>query len=208
MPAAAAAFAIVTRGLWSCDSQNAKRATAPSPSASAAASSSQSTPSAVATGAAAPFDAPDWDAVRLVDEIPLCVFSDHEARGNALFSKDVHRQKLNAGAKVVFGTFAPDCMAEACDAIPTETCWVDSEGPDTVVVHSLLSFRHKHGATCTADCRPIIAGCETPSALAPGKYTVKYGSHTFSLRVPSVVNTPCFDGSARAREGLTGRGKG
>jgi hypothetical protein len=195
---AAAASVGIACGLWSCDSQNAKRVSvAAAPSLSAAASSSQSTPSAATTGAHAPFDAPEWDAVKLVDEIPLCVFSDHEARGDALSSKDVHRQKLSAGAKVVFGTFTPGCMAEACDAIPTETCWVDSEGPETLVVHSLLSFRHKHGSVCTDECRPIVAGCESPAPLAPGKYTVKYGSRSFSLRVPSVVSSPCFDLRAR-----------
>ncbi len=127
-----------------------------------------------------------------MDEIPLCVFSDHDERGNALFLKDVHRQKLSAGAKVVFGTFAPGCVAEACDAIPTEMCWVDGEAPRTLVVHSLLSLRHKQGSACSSECRPIVAGCESPP-LAAGKYTVKYGTRSFELRVPSVVGSPCFD---------------
>jgi hypothetical protein len=184
--------AAVACGLWSCDSQDARRANVdparPTPSAAPVA------PEQSAPGASAPpFDGPGWDAVKLVDDIPLCVFSDHGERGDALFLKDVRRQKLNAGAKVVFGTFAPGCVAEECDAIPTETCSVDAETPQTLVVHSLLSFRHKHGSVCSGDCRPIVAGCESPAPLAPGKYTVKYGARTFSVRVPSVVSSPCFD---------------
>jgi hypothetical protein len=186
---AAAAIAVAC-GLCSCDRHDSRRATVDPPPATSvsAPAPSVATPSV----AARPFDGPDWDAVRLVDEIPLCVFSDHDERGNAPFLKDVHRQKLAAGAKVVFGTFAPGCVAEECDAIPTETCWVDSEGPRTLVVHSLLSFRHRHGSTCNTDCRPIVAGCES-AALAAGKYTVKYGSRSFELRVPGVVSSPCFD---------------
>lgn len=175
-------------GLWSCDSPDAKRATlAPAPSAPTVASSERSAPSA----AARPFDGPGWETVRLVDEIPLCLFSSHDERGNALFLKDVHPQRIGAGAKVVFGTFAPGCVAEECDAIPTETCWVDNETPQTLVVHSLLSLRHKRSSACSSDCRPIVAGCESPSALAPGKYTVKYGSRHFTLHVPGIVPSPC-----------------
>ncbi|MEY4579439.1 MAG: hypothetical protein RL701_4142 [Pseudomonadota bacterium] len=143
--------------------------------------------------AAAPAErAQGWDKIRIEDTSPLCVFSDHDARDAAPFVKDVVTQKLRANARVVFGTFARACIAEACDAIPTLQCWVDSEEPSTLVVHSRLSYEHKQGTTCTEDCHPVVAGCETP-ALKAGKYTIKYGTQTFSLKVPSVLRAPCFE---------------
>jgi hypothetical protein len=135
---------------------------------------------------------PEWEHVTIEDEVPLCVFADHLQRGDALFLEDVHRQTLHADSSVVFGTFAPGCQNEACDALPTHSCWVDATEPSTLVVHSSLSFKHKLGAVCTKDCRPVVAGCETP-VLKAGKYTVKYGTRIFSLRVPSVMSKPCFE---------------
>jgi hypothetical protein len=134
-----------------------------------------------------------WDKVKLEDDVPLCVFADPDQRAEARFLKDVGKQTLRAKTKVTFGAFPPGCMNEACDAIPSLQCWVDDpgEGSDTLVVHSFLSFDHKPGSICTTDCRPVMAGCDTP-VLAPGNYTVKYGRRTFTLRIPSVLRTPCF----------------
>jgi hypothetical protein len=142
--------------------------------------------------AAAADDATNWDKVKLEDEAPLCVFASHEERNDALFLQDVHEQTLRANSTVVFGTFPPGCQNEACDAAPTHQCWVDTEAANTLVVHSRLSFAHKRGSTCTKDCRPVIAGCET-GVLKAGKYTVKYGRRTFSVRVPGVLVAPCFE---------------
>ena len=134
-----------------------------------------------------------WDKFRLIDEVPLCIFASHDTRGDADFLKDVHKQKLRANSSVVFGAFARGCVSEACDAVPTLECRVEAgEEPRTLVVHSRYSYEHKQGTVCTADCRSITAGCET-QALAPGTYTVKYGTHTFRLRIPSVLRDPCFD---------------
>jgi hypothetical protein len=145
----------------------------------------------MASAAAAPSDGANWDSVKLEDEVPLCVFAGHVERGEAPFLRDVRPQTLRANARVVFGTFAPGCENEACDSPPTHQCWVESEEPNTLVVHSRLSFEHKRGTVCTTDCRPVAAGCET-EVLKRGKYTVKYGARSFSLRVPSVLGSPCF----------------
>jgi hypothetical protein len=172
-----------------CDSRDRTEAIHPSLAAAVASASTGSAGVSVQSASSAETT---WDAVRLIDEIPLCVFASYDERGNALSMKDVRPQTLAARSKIVFGTFAPGCMAEACDEIPTEMCTVDAGERGTLVVHSLLSFRHKHGAVCTEDCRPIVAGCET-DVLDAGTYTVKYGGHTFTLRVPSTIKKPCFE---------------
>jgi hypothetical protein len=155
-------------------------------------SPTQGVVSAAAPAASVSSDgATEWDKVKLEDEVPLCVFANHGERGKALFLQDVRQQTLRANSRVVFGTFPPGCQNEACDAAPTLQCWVDSEEPNTLVVHSRLSFEHKRDAVCIKDCRPVVAGCET-EVLKAGKYTVKYGGRVFGLRVPSVMRVPCF----------------
>lgn len=132
-----------------------------------------------------------WDKLRFEDEVPLCVFSDHEHRDAADFLKDVRKQTLKANTQIVFGAFAPDCMAEACHAVPTLQCWVEpGTEPNALIVHSRFSYEHKQGSVCTTDCRPITAGCETP-LLKAGTYSVTYGARVFKVRIPSVVSKPC-----------------
>jgi hypothetical protein len=146
-----------------------------------------------APSTASPDGGGEWEQLRLEDDqLPLCVFSDHLARGEALFLQDVHKQTLHAGSSVVFGAFPPGCQNERCDSAPTLQCWVVvGAEPNTIVVHSRLSFGHKRGAVCTKDCRPVVAGCET-DVLKAGKYTVKYGERTFGFSVPSALRDPCF----------------
>jgi hypothetical protein len=157
-------------------------------------------PSAVAPAPPASSDGrATWDKVKLEDDVPLCVFADPDQRDEAHFLKDVRKQTLRAKTKVTFGAFAPGCMSEVCDAIPSLQCWIEDpgkspegdEGPHSLVVHSHFSFEHKPGSVCTTNCRSVTAGCDTP-VLEAGKYTVKYGHRTFTLRVPSVLRTPCF----------------
>lgn len=133
-----------------------------------------------------------WDKLRLEDDVPLCVFADHARRNQADFLSDVRPQRLAADHSVVFGAFAPGCIAEACHAAPTLECWVDpGPEPATLVVHTRFSYEQKQGTACTQDCQPITAGCET-AALKAGTYAVRYGRRSFPLRVPSVARQPCF----------------
>lgn len=149
-------------------------------------------PAAAPAAPAAPvYDGPDWESVKLVDDVPLCVFADYAERGKAPFLKDVRKQTLHANSTLIFGAFAPGCPNEACDAIPTLQCWVTADEPNTLVVHSKLTLKHKRGTACTEDCRSVTAGCETKE-LKAGKYTVQYGARTFSVRLPSVTRSPCF----------------
>jgi hypothetical protein len=133
-------------------------------------------------------------SVKLEDELPLCVFADYSERGKAPTLRDVRKQTLRANSRVVFGTYSPVCLNETCDAVPTQQCWVYSQNADTLVVHSRQTYEHKRGTVCTQDCQPVTAGCET-EVLKAGTYTIKYGTRTYSLRVPSVVRAPCFNGS-------------
>ena len=158
----------------------------PAPSAASAGSAAASAAPAGPAG-----DAPPVDKVRIDDDVPLCVFSDYDERERAMLIENVHKVKVRAGSTVVMGAFAPGCINEACYAIPTLQCWIDSATPDGFVVHSHFSADHKRGTVCTKDCRRVTAGCETP-VLKAGTYTVKYGKRTFSLRVPSVMKDPCF----------------
>jgi hypothetical protein len=183
-------------GLWACTCCERERPSvklAEQDAVSAPDSWTQGVLNATAPVAAAGSSdgATEWDTVKLEDEAPLCVFADHTERGNALFLQDVREQTLGADSRVVFGTFAPGCLNEACDSAPTHQCWVENEKPSTLIVHSRLIFEHRRGTVCTKDCHPVMAGCET-EVLKAGTYTVKYGERTFSLRVPSVMRDPCF----------------
>lgn len=133
----------------------------------------------------------EWDEVRLENESPLCVFANHAALDTIDFARDVKRQTLRAGSSVVFGVFTPGCRSEACDGPPTLHCSVERSEPNTLVVQSRLVYSHKRGTTCTSDCLPVVAGCES-EPLAPGQYTVRYGARSFALRVPSTLRKPCF----------------
>jgi hypothetical protein len=183
-------------GLWACRSGDGKANSVVPVAKPAITTPASRAPitvdAATATSAAASADdASQWDKVKLEDAVPLCVFADHGERAKAPALQDVRKQTLRANSTLVFGTFSPMCLNELCDEIPTQQCWVDTEQPHILVVHSRLSFKHKRGTTCTKDCQSIIAGCET-DALKAGKYTVKYGARTFSLLVPSIVRAPCF----------------
>jgi hypothetical protein len=191
------AVLVAACGLWACNPDGRERTgvwseaqhgvSVPDPPARGAVDD------ATASVPAASFDgAAEWDKVTLEDAVPLCVFADHVERGHALFLPDVGTQTLGADSRVVFGTFAPGCQNEACDAPPTLQCWVDGEAPGTLVVHSRLSSEHKRGSVCTKDCHPVIAGCET-EVLKAGEYTVRYGKRTFGLRIPSVMSDPCLE---------------
>ena len=184
-------------GLWACSSCERERPSAKPAGQDAVSAPDSPTPGAVnaaarVAAAASPDGATEWDKVKLEDEVPLCVFSDHTERGNTLFLQDVREQTLSADSRVVFGTFGIGVPERGMRLRPaTQQCWVDSEEPSTLVVHSRLSFEHKRGTVCTKDCHPVVAGCET-DVLKAGTYTVKYGDLTFSLRVPSVLRDPCL----------------
>jgi hypothetical protein len=136
------------------------------------------------------FPKPGWSRVSIDDTLPLCVFSSYGAREEAEFLKDVTKQKLHAGATVMFGAFGPGCVNEHCDGLPSLQCNVDM-ADKTLTVHAHYFGYKKDGATCTETCRRVTAGCATPE-LTAGKYKVVYGQKTFDLKIPSVLRDPCF----------------
>jgi hypothetical protein len=162
------------------------------PSALVAPTPIAATPITPAYNAAPPIDPePGWSKLELQDSVPLCVFSDYKERDKALFIEQVKKQTLRANATLTFGVFANGCLNKACDDKSMLQCWIEREG-DTLIAHSRFASFHKDGSACTKDCLEVDAACETP-ALAPGKYTVRYGDKSFKLQIPSVVRSPCFN---------------
>jgi hypothetical protein len=134
---------------------------------------------------------PGWSKRLLEDSVPLCVFSDYTERDKALFIEQVKKQTLRANATLTFGVFGPGCLNKECDDKAMLQCWIERDG-NTLVAHSRFASFHKDGSTCTKECLEVDSACETP-ALAPGKYTVRYGGKSFPLQIPSVVRSPCFN---------------
>jgi len=131
-----------------------------------------------------------WTKVKLHDTLPLCVFSDMLEREKAQFLDQAKKQTLKSDETVVFGAFGPGCVSEDCDDLPTLQCMVDREG-DTLIVRANYIGYHKDGTHCTDNCRPVTAGCETPK-LEQGTYSVRYGDSLYTLKIPSVMKSPCL----------------
>lgn len=133
-----------------------------------------------------------WEHEDLDDKVPLCIFSDYEARNRASYIEQMQPQQLKADARVVFGAFAHRCLHRDCDDSPTLQAWIDEDVSQdhTFVVHTKYTGEHKTGAHCDK-CEVVIAATETPP-LAPGTYVVKYGALTQEFKVPSVLKQPCL----------------
>ncbi|MET0386999.1 MAG: hypothetical protein ABW321_13620 [Polyangiales bacterium] len=194
---------LVVGGAWSCKGASSE----PEAPAAAPAELSQGTPPAAEPTPAVdqnlPFPtkpSPDavgypkagWTKIISQDEVPLCVFSSYTEHEKAKLIEQVSPQKLVAKEPAFVGAYAPGCVNEQCDDLPSLQCWVDrGEDEHTLVVHSKYVRYHKDGSTCGDNCRTVTAACPTP-ALAAGKYTIKHGSQTFSLKIPSQLKDPCF----------------
>jgi hypothetical protein len=131
-----------------------------------------------------------WSKLKLQDTLPLCVFENALERDKAKFVDQAKKQQLKANQPVVFGAFGPYCINPECDDLPTLQCLVDREG-STLKVQARYIGYHKDGASCSDDCKEVIAGCATPS-LEPGKYTIQYGDNSYTLKIPSTLRSPCF----------------
>lgn len=132
-----------------------------------------------------------WETIKVVNGSPLCVFSSYEERAKVNFPHDAKRQKLEANKSVLFAVYAPDCMNELCYMPPSIQCWVEEPEAGVIKVESRFWADHKRGSSCSGDCQPTVGDCIT-SELKPGKYTVKYGDQTYTLRIPSVLQSPCL----------------
>lgn len=137
-------------------------------------------------------DKPGWSKLSRTDDLPLCAFSDYAQREQAqLLSAAKAPQKLRANEKVVLGVYGPHCLNEACDERPNLQCWVEREGPSVLSVHARFSSLHRDGSSCSEQCMEVDSACET-EALAPGKYTVRYGAKTYKLTIPGTLRDPCL----------------
>jgi hypothetical protein len=133
-----------------------------------------------------------WESIKVVNDSPLCVFSNYEERVNVSFPYQAKRQKLEAGKPLIFGVYAPECMNGLCYMPPSIQCWVEEPEKGVIKVESRFWTDHKKGSTCSDNCQPTSGDCRT-SELKPGKYTVMYGEQTYTLRIPSVLQSPCLN---------------
>ena len=131
-----------------------------------------------------------WSKLTLEDTLPLCIFANQTERDNAQLIERVKPQKLEANTHLVFGVFGPWCLNKDCDEYPTLQCWIDDER-DTLVLHTRFHSTHKDESKCTTDCMELDTSCETPQ-LAPGKYKIRHGEKTYTLRIPSTMRSPCL----------------
>ena len=193
-------LAIFACGLWSCSKEAPepvleKPVTEVVALADAAASSASSALAEVAsaTDAGATPAGPDaegFSKLSLVDRVPVCLFPSHkEHEKNPVFAK-VKKQTLLADSKVVVGAFAPWCVNEKCDDVPTLQCWIDQEG-NTLTVNTRYTAKRKKGTHCSEPCRPVAAGCPSED-LPKGSYVLKYGEKTLEFKVPGAVRAPCI----------------
>lgn len=132
----------------------------------------------------------EWVHFSRRDDVPLCVFKNDEARYKLLTLADVKTQALRPGGDLVFGVFGPDCANEECVKLVNLQCWVELEGK-RIVVHSRYHGERRRDRVCSENCEPVTAGCPIPE-LARGSYEVSYGDRTYSLKIPSVMRSPCL----------------
>lgn len=83
----------------------------------------------------------------------------------------------------------PTCLSSTCSKDMKAQCAVTVDGPGVLTVQSSGSYRDE-GNTCSADCRFLIARCETPP-LEPGNYRVRHGNDELMIQIPSTVIAPC-----------------
>lgn len=196
----ALACAALACGLLACGKSEPPANSEPAPAAAPLAQEPAAPPPATPAPAPAPEPAPSrpryprpgWSKVTADDQGPLCVYSGFVDQELTKFSTDAKTQKLKANTSVVFGSFGPWCVHEACDDLPSLQCSTTREG-NTLLVHTHYWGYRKDGASCgTEVCRPVTAGCET-QPLEAGEYTVKHGENTFKLKIPSTLRKPCFE---------------
>jgi hypothetical protein len=101
-------------------------------------------------------------------------------------------QSLEDGRVEVLVRF-PTCLSSSCDKATLAECQVVEDG-GTIRVESRAEVESE-GGECTDDCGALTANC-TSAPLAPGSYSVKYGSDSASLSLPAEDTILFSDGSA------------
>ena len=123
--------------------------------------------------------------------IPACIgSSDTETFTN---SGTLCFQSLDDGRVAVVVRF-PTCLSSSCDEATLAECQV-VEDDGTIRVESRAEVE-REGGECTDDCGSLTASC-TSEPLAPGSYSVKYGSDSASLSLPAEDAILFSDGSDR-----------
>jgi hypothetical protein len=151
---------------------------------------------AVSGDAGARVPADGWLHFERQDDIPYCLFSRYADWGDAQYVKDAKpKTLLKAGEELHIGVYAPRCAHPDCTRRVNMQCWADVVGT-TITLHSRYNGEHYPANTCTKDCEPDTAACSTPP-LPAGTYTIEYGAHKKSVRIPGVVKPTCVTPPAR-----------
>lgn len=137
-----------------------------------------------------------WASFSREDDIPFCLLEKYADWGEVQYLKDAKpKANLKADAELHIGVYAPRCAHPDCTKRVNMQCWAEVEG-ETITLHSRYNGMHNPANTCTKDCEPDTAACNTPP-LKAGNYTIQYGAFSKKLRIPSVVKPTCIDPLAK-----------
>ena len=185
--------------VWLAGCNREAEPTFSAPSASSAALGSQDAAPSTPPVSAAESDASSSDADASTDsfrefarqdDVPVCLFTTWRDWEQTEFISQVKPASLRTDHAINFGVFAPGCAAPECVRDPTMQCWADVEG-SVITLHTRYSGWEKPGATCTSDCAPVSAQCNTP-LMPKGEYTIVYADQKWKVRVPSVFKPGCL----------------
>jgi len=131
-----------------------------------------------------------WERFEREDDVPYCLFARYEDWSAAQYVKDAKpKTTLKADEELHIGVYAPRCAHPDCTRMVNMQCWADVVGT-TITLHSRYNGQHFPANTCTKDCEPDTAACNTP-ALPAGTYTIVHGEHKKTIRIPGVVKPSC-----------------
>lgn len=85
------------------------------------------------------------------------------------------------------------CMSSTCTVAgsASASCTVEQVG-NTLRVDARGSYRDNGDDTCSADCQPLVAFCQTTPVPA-GTFTFEYAGQSADLVVPSTALPPCAE---------------
>lgn len=147
------------------------------------------------SGAAADASAADagaaWTPFSRQNDVPICLFARYADWGNAQLLADAKQKvSLKAGRPLYFGAYVPGCADPACIRRVTLQCWAEVEGR-SITLQTRFSGEQQPEQSCTKDCQPATAACETPK-LKAGTYTLTHGAQQRTIRIPGLQEPACF----------------
>ena len=133
------------------------------------------------------------DRVSLVDTGTACISPDPGTWPSG-------GQEFEADAPLYATVRLHSCLSSSCATERTSQCEILLEG-DRLVISAEGSYVDESGPgrSCTSDCVPLEATCETAGPLPAGDYVVIYGNSQIPLTLPDVTGNYCLDGGEAGR---------